>query len=466
MASDHPLLTLGIAVVAIAGLVLLITTRVRMHPFLALAVTSILMGLVAGMGPEAVIASFEEGIGGTLGDTGVIIALGIVLGKLLAESGGTEHLAKILLANASFRSIPWRVGLLASVVALPMFYEVALAVLLPILLTLAKRVDDDYLEDGRDAQGRRISPYMYVGVPALAAIGTMHGLVPPHPGPLTAADAVGANVGLTLLFGLPIAIVIIVIVGPMFGAWISRRIFPVPPSSLLEQFSRSSDSKLRPPSTPLLILGVVLPVALMLIRAVVDLTVDSGSTVRHWVDFVGEPVTALLISALVATVNFGIRCGMDTARIRRIVDESISAVAPILLVIGAGGGFGSVMVAAGVGDVISDYMDDLGISVLVAAWAIAAAMRLAVGSATVAIVTAAGIVAPIVANDPSVSPELLVLALGAGSVIFPHVNNGGSWMVKESFGMSLSDMFKSYSTFETFISVLGLGAVLALSIPV
>lgn len=461
--SDVPLLIWAVAGVVL--LVLLITTRIKLHPFLALILASLFIGVGSGSSASKVTDSFVAGAGSTFGSTGIIIVLGVILGRLLAESHGTERLAQMLLRNCSLRSVPWRVSLLAAIIGIPMFNEVAITVMLPILFALARRVNDTLLHEGRDKAGRKVSPYVLVSVPAMASAAAMHAFIPPHPGPLTAIGIIGADTGKTLGLGLPVAVIALTLGGPLLAVFLSRRVFPVPPRALLEQFSAPAGDQdgRRAAGTPAIIAGVLLPVVLMLGATVADLTLDKGNQARTVLDFLGEPIVALFIAALVAVVNFGLRSGLTMPQMRASMESGMGAIGAVILVICAGGGISKVMVDAGVGDAIAELTDDSGLPVLLTAYLIAVALRLSVGSATVAVITAAGIVAPIASANPDVNAQLLVLAVGAGSIFFPHVNNGGSWFMKESFGMSLPEMFKTFSVLETVISISGLGLVLALS---
>ncbi|MFJ4030228.1 gluconate:H+ symporter [Paenarthrobacter sp. NPDC089989] len=455
---------IGLLATGIAGIIvviLLITGPLKLHPVLALLVSALAIGLVAGESPKDVVTAITDGAGKTFGGTGLIVVLGTVLGTLLAESGGTQKLAEALTRGRSLRSIPWMVSLLSAIVALPLFFEVALAVLLPLLISLAKEVQTRFLdEEGRDASGRKLSPYMLVAVPALASVASLHALLPPHPGPVAAANAVHANIGTTIAFGLPIALVTSVLAGQLFVWPMARRMFPTPPARLIEQFTvkHHQDSGKKLPSVPATVVPVVLPLVFILAPSVTPRFEFSAV-----IDFIGQPVVALLIAVIVAMITLGWSRGTTGSELKGYFESSIIAVAPILLIIAAGGALGSVMVGAGIGDVIAKAAHSFGLTAVVLAWVIAALIRLAVGSATVAIITAAGIVAPVISSASPAQAALVVLALGTGSVIFPHVNNAGSWYVKESFGMSLGQMFKSFTVIETTISFVGFAIVAALS---
>ncbi|MFK0159419.1 gluconate:H+ symporter [Streptomyces sp. NPDC090499] len=449
----------GLLAIGLAGIVLvilLITSPLKVHPVLALLVSALGIGLVAGQEPDDVVSAMTSGAGKTFGGTGIIVVLGTILGTMLAESGGTQKLAEALTRGRSLRSIPWMVSLLSVLVSLPLFFEVALAVLLPLLISLAKEIENQFLDvEGRDSRGRRVSPYMLVAVPALASIASLHALVPPHPGPVAAAGAVHASIGTTVAFGLPIALLTSVVVGQLFVWPMAHRIFPVPPQRLVDQFTgKREKGEGRVPSVPAAVVPVVLPLVLILAPSL-PLAAGFGAVV----DVVGEPVVALLIAVIVALITLGWARGAKGSELKGHVESSIVAVAPILLIIAAGGALGQVMVSAGISDVIATAAHSIGLAAVVLAWVLAALIRLAVGSATVAIITAAGIVAPVVSDVSPAQGALVVLALGTGSIFLPHVNNAGSWYVKESFGMSLGEMFKSFTVIETTVSVLGFVSV-------
>ncbi|MFJ4598265.1 MULTISPECIES: gluconate:H+ symporter [unclassified Kitasatospora] len=448
--------------VGIVVVVLLITTRLKVHPFLALVIGALGIGLVAGEKPAAVVQSVTSGAGGTLGQTGLILVLGAILGTVLAESGAIRRLATVLTRGRSLRTVPWTVSLLAFVVALPLFFEVALAVLLPLLFSIAREVETTMLDsEGRDAKGRRTSPYLLVGVPALGTVASIHALVPPHPGPTAAATALHTEVGTVIGYGLPVAVITMVVSGQFLAGPIARRVFPVPPPRLVEQFTLKADDR-TPPGIALSVIPVVLPLILVVGQSVVTVAHLTGGWASA-LGFVGQPVVALLIAVILAVIGLGWARGVSGQQLKGQVDDSIAAIAPILLIIGGGGALSGVMLDSGIGKAIAHLTHGLGVSPLILAWVIAALIRLAVGSATVAIITASGIVAPMVPETPGLHPALVVLALGCGSIIFPHINNAASWQVKESFGMSLTDMFKSFTVIETTVSLLGFGCVLAIS---
>ncbi|MGK3205603.1 gluconate:H+ symporter [Amycolatopsis sp. MEPSY49] len=435
-------------VVAIAVIVVLIT-KVKLHPFLSLVLGSLLLGLIAGLPISKVIETFSKGVGSTVASVGILIALGAMLGKLLADSGGADQIVDTVLGKARGGALPWAMALVAALIGLPMFFEIGLVMLIPVVLLAAKRTG---------------KPLMLLGIPAVAGLSVLHGLVPPHPGPLAAAGALNANVGVTLAFGLLVGIPTLVIAGPLFGK-VAARLVPdaTPPERLIPE--RADTGKPRP-SFAVTLTTVLLPVVLMLAKALSDILLAKQNQARLVLDFVGDPLIALLAAVLVGMVLLGRPAGLDRARLSTVVGESLGPIAGIILIVGAGGGFKQTLVDAGVGDVITGLAKDAHLSPLLLGWLVAVAIRLATGSATVATVSAAGIVAPLAATmDPSHS-ALLVLAIGAGSLFFSHVNDAGFWLVKEYFGLSVGQTLKSWSVMETLISVVAIALILPLSLVV
>jgi GntP family gluconate:H+ symporter len=435
-------------VVAIAVIVVLIT-KVKLHPFLSLVLGSLVLGLTAGMPVDKLLKSFSGGVGSTVASVGILIALGAMLGKLLADSGGADQIVDTVLGKARGAALPWAMALVAALIGLPMFFEIGLVMLIPVVLLAAKRTG---------------KPLMLLGIPAVAGLSVLHGLVPPHPGPLAAAGALNANVGITLAFGLLVGIPTLVIAGPLFGK-VAARLVPdaQPPERLIPE--RADPDKPRP-SFAATLTTVLLPVVLMLAKALSDILLAKESQARRVLDFVGDPLIALLVAVLVGMVLLGRPAGLDRSRLSTVVGDSLGPIAGIILIVGAGGGFKQTLVDAGVGDVITGLAKDASLSPLLLGWLVAVAIRLATGSATVATVSAAGIVAPLAAGmDPSQS-ALLVLAIGAGSLFFSHVNDAGFWLVKEYFGLSVGQTLKSWSVMETLISVVAIALILPLSLVV
>ncbi|MDT0319885.1 MULTISPECIES: gluconate:H+ symporter [unclassified Streptomyces] len=444
--AGHGQLALAV-LLGIAVLVLLIT-RFKLHAFLSLTIGTLVLGAVAGAPLDKVISSFSAGLGSTVAGVGVLIALGAILGKLLADSGGADQIVDTILAKASNRAMPWAMVLIAGIIGLPLFFEVGIVLLIPVVLLVAKR------------GGYSL---MRIGIPALAGLSVMHGLVPPHPGPLAAIDSVDANLGVTLALGVLIAVPTAIIAGPVFARYADRWVDVTPPEGLIPE--RPSEQLDRRPGFAVTVGTVLLPVVLMLIKALVDIVIDDPeNTVQRVADVVGNPMMALLAAVLVGLFTLGGAAGFARDRLASTVESSLGPIAGMLLIVGAGGGFKQTLIDSGVGQMILDISQDWNISALLLGWLIAVGIRLATGSATVATISAAGLVAPLAADMSTSHVALLVLAIGAGSLFLSHVNDAGFWLVKEYFGMSVGQTLRTWSVMECVISVVSLVFILLLSL--
>ncbi|WP_026426167.1 GntP family permease [Actinokineospora inagensis] len=439
--TGHDTRLIGAAVLGIALIVLLIT-KARFHPFLALVLGSGLLGLVAGMPVDKLVDSFTKGVGSTVASVGVLIALGSMLGKLLADSGGADQIVDTILGRASGRRLPWAMALVAALIGLPMFFEIGLVMLIPVVLLAARRSRQ---------------PLMLLAVPALAGLSVLHGLVPPHPGPLVAIDALKADLGVTLGLGVLVAIPTVVIAGPLF-ARLAARWVPVYAPEEEDEPERTGSR----PGFAATLGTVLLPVVLMLAKAIADIFLDKQNTVRHVLDFLGTPLVALLLAVLVGMVTLGRGLGLE--RLSASIGAALPPIAGVLLIVGAGGGFKQTLVDAGVGDVITGLAKGANFSPLLLGWLVAVAIRLATGSATVATISAAGIIAPLATGMAPTHAALLALAVGAGSLFFSHLNDAGFWLVKEYFGLDVGQTIKTWSLLETIISVVGIAIILPLGL--
>jgi GntP family gluconate:H+ symporter len=432
------------ALVGIALIVLLIT-QFKVHPALALTLGSLAVAAVAGLAMADAIDSFTKGFGSTAAGVGILIALGAMFGKLLADSGGADEIVDTIVGRSTPRTLPWAMAVVGALIGLPMFFEIGLVLLMPVIFLVARRSGLSLIR---------------VGIPALAGLSVMHGLVPPHPGPLVAIDALKADLGLTLGLGVLIAVPTVILAGPLF-AKLAARWADVPTRELFEAKERTKED--RRPSFGVTLATVLLPVVLMMGKALADILTAEGNAVRTVMDFLGTPLVALLIAVIVAMFTFGLGSGMDRSAISRTIEQSLPPIAGIVLIVAAGGGFKQTLVDTGIGKLVADWVQNSGLSVLLLAWLVAVLIRLATGSATVATVTASGILAPLVAHLSTGETSLLVLAIGSGSLFFSHVNDAGFWLVKEYFGMSVGQTIKSWSLMETAISVVGLAFVLIIS---
>ncbi|MCX4510048.1 GntP family permease [Streptomyces sp. NBC_01619] len=439
---------LGIAVLAGIAVIVVLITRFKLHAFLALTIGSLALGAFAGAPLDKTIVSFTTGLGTTVAGVGVLIALGAILGKLLADSGGADEIVDTILAKASGRSMPWAMVLIASIIGLPLFFEVGIVLLIPVVLMVAKRGNYSL---------------MRIGIPALAGLSVMHGLIPPHPGPLVAIDAIGANLGVTLALGLVVAIPTVIIAGPVFSKYAARWVDIEAPGGMIPQ--RATEDLEKRPSFAATVSTVLLPVVLMMSHALVEIVVDNPENpLQRVTAVIGSPLIALLTAVIVGMFTLGRAAGFTKDRIATTVEKSLAPIAGVLLIVGAGGGFKTTLIDIGVGQMIMDISKNWAIPTLLLAWLIAVAIRLATGSATVATISAAGLVAPLAAGMGTAETALLVLAIGAGSLFFSHVNDAGFWLVKEYFGMSVGQTVKTWSVMETIISVVGIVCVLLLSL--
>ena len=454
MLNAHDTQVLVVAAVGIAVIVLLIVW-LKLHAFLALTVGALLVGVGSGIPLGKVTASYETGVGGVLGYVGVLIALGAMIGKLLADSGGADKVVDTILRGRP-GTLPWKMALIAAIIGIPMFFEIGLVLLIPVVML---------------AVHRSSGPAMRLGIPALAGLSVLHGFIPPHPGPLAAIGILHANVGITLALGLVVALPTVAIAGPLYGA-IAARLVPIGAAgaglAVTQGNAKSAaDDEGQPthsPSFGIVMATLLFPLVLMLGKAGADIGLDKASPARPLLDFIGDPVFALLMAVLLAMVTFGTTVGFTPAVLAKKIGASLMPVVGVMLIVGAGGGFKQALVDGGTGAAIAKIALATGLSTLLLGWIVAVLIRLATGSATVATVTAAGIVAPLAAGLAPTQLSLVVLSIGAGSVFFSHVNDAGFWLVKEYFGLSVGETIKTWSIMETVISLAGLAIVYGLSL--
>ena len=426
------------------ALVVLFITWLRLPAFIALLAGSAIVGIAARMPLADIPRAFQQGVGDTLGFVALVIALGTVIGKLLAESGGAVVVSRALVAALGERRLDWALLLSGFLIGLPVFFQVGLVLLAPVLFTIARQTG---------------LPLLRLGIPLVAGLSAAHGLVPPHPGPLAAIERLGADTGRTLFYSLIVSLPVALVSGPLVGRLVSRR-YRNGPGAIADQLTAASAAT-RAPSLATTLLTILMPVLLMLLAALAQATMADGM-VRQWIAFAGSPLVAMLLATLLAMYTFGQACGFDRARLLQFGEESLPPIASLLLVVGAGGGFGRVLVTAGVDKAIAQLVGGFDLSPLVLAWVIAALLRLAVGSSTVSVVTTASIMAPIAATMPHANREMIVVSIGAGSLIASHVNDGGFWLVKEYFNLTVPETLATWTVLETVVSVTGLVGVLLL----
>lgn len=419
-------------------MLLILMLPLRVNGFIALILVALSVGVLEGMPIMEVIKSIKNGVGGTLGSLALIMGFGAMLGKLLADCGGAQRIATTLIATFGDKKIQWAVTLTGFIVGFALFYEVGFVLLLPLILTIAATLG--------------ISP-LYIGIPMAAALSVTHGFLPPHPGPIAIAQIFKADMGKTLLYGTIIGIPTVILAGPILTKLPFIRAINHPVEEGLYNTKTFTEQQM--PSFCVSLFTALIPVILMSIRAISEMTLNNGHWLLPYVEFFGDPVIATLISVLIAIFTFGLLRGRSMSDINASLVDSIKIIAMMLLIIGGGGAFKQVLVDSGVKVYIEQIMHGSTISPIVMAWLIAALLRLALGSATVAALTAGGIVFPLIAST-GVSPELMVIATGAGSVVFSHVNDPGFWLFKEYFNLSITETLKSWSLLETVISVSGL----------
>ncbi len=511
LAAADPIVPSGsdahLIIAALAGIaaILVLLSWLKLHPFLALSLGAVGLGIGAGLGATKAVSSFSTGFGATMVSVGILVGFGAMFGKLLADSGGADRIVDTIVSRSSDRSLPWAMALVGALIGLPMFFEIGLVLLMPVIILVVRRSG---------------LPLMRIAIPTLAGLSVMHGLVPPHPGPLVAIGYLKANLGLTLALGVVLAIPTVIIAGPLFSRFAARWVDVPAPELFLTgnedhtdearsgrsggatgRESKTVSAKPRAgsgatptngsggsrkpsqsgatavatasppapkrsrPSFAAALSSILLPVALMLGKALVDVVAPkSTSSGKSILDFLGTPVVALAIAVIYGIVVLGRGGKMNRAAISGTLDRSMGPIANIVFIVAAGGGLKQVIIDTGIGDVISRAVQNSGLSVLFLAWLVAVLIRVATGSATVAITTAAGILTPLAATLPSTGVALMVLAIGSGSLFLSHVNDAGFWLVKEFLGLSVVQTLKTWTVMESLISVIGLVGVLLMNL--
>jgi gluconate:H+ symporter, GntP family len=434
-------------VIAIILLVLLIT-KVKLHPFLALIITSGFLGCAAGLAPTAVVKSFEKGFGGILSSVGLVVGLGTMLGGLLLESGGADRIANAFIGLGSKRWIPAAICAASLLIGLPHLFDVSFVMLVPLVYAIAHRTK---------------SPLMMVGIPMAAGLYVSHGLLPPHPSPTLALAALHADAGRTIFYGLLVAVPMAILSGPLFTAFVMRFLPVTPGEGLYQPAVADNKPERKTPPLPLVLITVLLPPVLMMIRTFGRNHVPAGTPVREALETIGDPIVSLLIAVLFAIWSLGVKSGLKLPQIQKLLGKSVAPAAAVILILGAGGGLKEMLLATHIGDNIAHWATHWSISPLVLGWAVAALIRIAIGSATVATVTAAGIVAPIAAATPGVNLELLVLAVSSGGLMLSHLNDSGFWLFKEYFRLSVGDTLKTWTLLVSFQSIVALIVILLLN---
>lgn len=431
--------------IVISGIIILflLIAIFKLNAFISFTIVCLYVGILGGMPLNTVVDSIQKGIGNTLGFLVLILGFGSMLGKLVAESGAAQRITSKLIASFGVKNIQWAVVLTGFIVGIPMFYSVGFVILIPLVFTVAASTG---------------LPLIYVGLPMLASLSVTHGYLPPHPAPTAIAVMFDANIGKTLIYGIIIAIPAIIVAGPLF----SRTIKNIKATPLKEFHNPKVLSENEMPSINVSILTALLPVILIGTSTLLDLFLPQESIIKTINEFIGNPVIAMLISVLVAIFTLGISRGRKMEDIMNSLSLSISSITMVLLIIAGAGALKQILIDSGVSDYIAQMLQGSTISPLILAWLIATVIRVCIGSATVAGLTAAGIVLPLVSGT-GVSAELMVLAIGSGSLMLSHVNDGGFWLFKEYFNLSVKETLATWTIMETTVGIMGLIGVLILN---
>ena len=435
--------------VALAGIFLLLflVIRTKLHAFVALLLVSLLVGIAAGMPLGEVINSIQNGMGGTLGFVAVVVGLGAMFGKMLEVSGGAERLAATMISKFGEDKAQWALGVTGFIVAIPVFFDVGFIILVPIVYGLARKTGKSLL---------------HYGIPLLAGLAVTHSFIPPTPGPIAVAELVGAELGWVILFGVLAGIPAMILAGPVFGRFIGKKIHVAIPD-YMELEEKEYDKDL--PSFGMITSLILIPLVLILLNTLSGVLLDEGNMVREILTFLGHPFVALTIATMLTFYLLGTKRGYSRQEVQDIATKALEPAGIIILVTGAGGVFKQVLIDSGVGDVLGEMMGDSALPPIVLAFLIATAVRVAQGSATVAMVTAAGLITPLLEMVGMTGPALglIVIAIASGATVLSHVNDSGFWLVNRYFGMDVKDTLKSWTVMETIIGLTGFVVVLIIS---
>jgi len=434
-------MSIVIVLICIVLLILLITWG-KLNAFLAFLIVSLLAGLLLKLPAEKIMSAMQQGMGDTLGSLVSIICLGAMLGKLVAESGAAQKIATVLMNAFGVRYMQWALMITGFIIGIPLFYGVGFVLMVPLIFSVVYQYK---------------LPAVYIGLPMLAALSVTHGFLPPHPSPTALVNQFGANMGVTLLYGLLIAIPAIVIAGPLFSKLI-RNIKSEP----LEMFKPQAIDKTNLPGTANSFITSLLPVFLLAATTVLNYFFSGNKSLKGVITLISEPGLIMLVSVLTAAFTLGIGCGKTMRSVMATYGDAVKDVGMILLIIAGSGALKQVLTESGVSRQIASALETWPVHPLILAWCMAGIIRICVGSATVAGLTTAGIVAPLLAKT-SVNPNLMVLSVGAGSLLFSHVNDAGFWLFKEYFNLSIKDTLRTWSVMETIVAVTGLVGVMILS---
>lgn len=439
-----------VAVVMGVLILLMLIMWFKLNTFIALIITSMVTGILLGMPLDTIVTTIEKGMGDTLGHIAIIFGLGSILGKLLSDGGGATRIADTLINVFGKKYVTWAMIIASFIIGISLFLEVAFVLLIPLVFTLAKRMQISNLT---------------VGLPMATSIAVTHGFLPPHPGPVAISEAINANIGHVLMYGVIIGIPLAIIVGGIFPK-IAHKLTPEAfkrkgNQAAVGEFKVLENKDL--PSFGMSLLTALAPVILMLLATIVQLITGNedgkASGFEGFIYFIGTSVTAMLIAVLFAIYSMGIRRKQSMKQIMDTVSNAITPIAMLILIIGGGGTFKQILIDGGVGDTISEIFKGTEMSPLILAWLAAALLRTALGSTTVAAISSVGIVLPLLQSS-DVNISLVVLAIGAGSIFCSHVNDAGFWMFKEYFGLTMKETFLTWTLLESILSIVGLGLIL------
>jgi Gnt-I system low-affinity gluconate transporter len=445
--------TAYILIIVIAGvsLLLLMVLKLKISAFISLLITSMLVGIMTGMPLEVVIDSIQKGMGGTLGFVAIVVGLGAIFGQILESSGGAESLAHHLIARFGKEKASWAMVITGFIVAIPVFLDVALIILVPIIYALSRDTKKSLL---------------YYGIPLLAGLAVTHSFIPPTPGPIAVAEILDAQLGWVIFFGFILGFPIAVIAGPVFGKYISKRIHLNPPADFIIENNKALKNEKKLPSFGLIIALIAIPLFLILINTFTSVAVDQEimkeSLVTDILIFIGHPFSALIIATLMAIYFLGIKRGKTKQQLLDLSTKALGPAGIIILITGAGGVLKQILVDSGIGEMLAKSIGDSSMPPIFLAWLLAAIVRVTQGSATVAMITAAGIIAPVLDFLNPGAPELalIVLAIASGATLLSHVNDSGFWLVSKYFGMDEKQTLRSWTVMESIIALCGLGLTL------
>jgi len=429
---------------------LLLIVKLKFQPFLALILVSLGAGLAIGMAPQELLDFIIKSMGGTLGFVALIIGLGSMFGEMLRVSGGSERLALTLIDKCGDRTVPWALGMVGFLVSIAVFIDVAIVILVPLIYGIARRT------------GRSL---LYYGIPLCAGLSVTHTFLPPTPGPIATASILGADLGWVIIWGVIAGLPAMAVAGPLFGKFISKRIFVPVPEFMVQGESKFDDPAQLPPFKGVVV-TLLLPLVLILGNTSADMLLAEGNALRDLMMFIGNPIIALLLTTLVTFWVFGHNRGFSGDQLQKIATKALEPAGIIILITGAGGVFGKVLVESGVGKILADAMQEMNMPLILFGFATAAIMRISQGSGTVAMITGASLTAP-VAELLGASPQMLALctiAIACGGTAFSHVNDSGFWMANRYFGMSVSDTLKSWTVMKTIVGLTGLAICLVISL--